>query len=135
MADTKQSTNAATATTTNPDKAPPKNKKGDSRSKKRQKKRQLPVADRLQEDVCKVLQNCGEGDELKALVYALQPESDFVGCVFEKILHDINRVLSMRYRNFEIHPFGSSVCGLAFKSKCRAGSVVCYSSFYQRFLV
>lgn len=85
--------------------------------KKRQKKRKLPMADQLHEDVCRVLRNCDEGTELKALTYALQPESEFMECIFDKIVHDIKNVLGQRFRNFEIHPFGSSVCGMAFKSE------------------
>lgn len=88
-------------------------------NKKRQKKRKLPPVDQLQEDVCRVLRNCNEGSELKALTYALQPESEFMECIFEKILYDIQNVLSQRFQNFEIHPFGSSVCGMAFKSKLK----------------
>lgn len=87
------------------------------KSKKRQKKRKLPVIDQLQQDVCKVLRNCEEGVEIKALTYALQPESDFMECIFEKIVYDIKNVLSQRFRNYEIYPFGSSVCGMAFKSE------------------
>lgn len=85
--------------------------------KRRQKKRKLPMVDHLQEDVCRALRHCEEGTELKALTYALQPESEFMECIFEKIVHDIKNVLGQRLRNFEIHPFGSSVCGMAFKSE------------------
>lgn len=88
-----------------------------TKPKKRQKKRKTPLVDQLQEDVCRVLQGCDEGAELKALTYALQPESEFMECIFEKIEHDIVNVLTQRFRNFEIHPFGSSVCGMAFKSE------------------
>ncbi|KAJ6642050.1 Terminal uridylyltransferase Tailor [Pseudolycoriella hygida] len=91
-------------------------KKAPQAPKKRQKKRKLPVIDYLHEEVCKVLRNCPEGAEVKALTYVLQPEPDFMECVFQKILYDINMVLSQRFKNFEIYPFGSSVCGLAFKN-------------------
>lgn len=77
------------------------------------------MVDHLQEDVCRALRHCEEGTELKALTYALQPESEFMECIFEKIVQDIKNVLSQRFRNFEIHPFGSSVCGMAFKSELK----------------
>lgn len=100
------------------------------KSKRRQKKRKLPMADQLHEDVCRVLRNCDEGTELKALTYALQPESEFMECIFEKIVYDIKNVLSQRFRNFEIHPFGSSVCGMAFKSEFKK-----YPFFFANVLV
>lgn len=125
MADTNNANSATAPVTPDKNSSPQSNKtrKAAQNTKprqprpRRQKKRKLPVVDQLQEDVCRVLRNCEEGSELKALTYALQPESEFMECIFEKIVYDINNVLSQRFRNFEIHPFGSSVCGMAFKSK------------------
>ncbi len=125
MADLNNTTTSATSgTSANSDKNTSnasKTKKAaqNGKMKKRQKRRKLPLVDQLHEDVCKVLQNCEEGSELQALTYALQPEGEFMECIFEKIMFDIRGVLSQRFRNFEIHPFGSSVCGMAFKSKCK----------------
>ncbi|XP_037036908.1 terminal uridylyltransferase Tailor-like [Bradysia coprophila] len=94
-----------------------KNDAPNNKAKKRQqKKRKLPMNDHLQEAVCTALRNCAEGSEIQALTYALQPESDFMACIFQKIFCDINLVLNQRCKKFEIYPFGSSVCGMAFKT-------------------
>lgn len=121
MADQNQTNASESSVNTSNSPKSPRTRKGQQtvKPKRRQKKRKLPPTDHLHEDVCRVLRNCDEGTELKALTYALQPESDFMECIFEKIFNDIKTVLSQRFQSFEIHPFGSSVCGMAFKSKCR----------------
>lgn len=126
-ANVEKKSSPSSSNSTKTKKAPQNNK-----PKRRQKKRKMPIVDQLHEDVCRVLSHCEEGTELKALTYALQPESEFMECVFEKIVFDIKNVLSQRFRNFEIHPFGSSVCGMAFKSERLDAIIFCSSSNFVR---
>lgn len=56
-----------------------------------------------------------EGTELKILCELLQPNIVQICTVYNLINQDLTSIISSRYQKFEIHPFGSTVSGLAFK--------------------
>lgn len=71
--------------------------------------------DKLQISVNENLTNCQEGDELKSLSRILQPNNDHLYMVYKKIFNDISNVLNVLGTEYHIHPFGSTISGLAFK--------------------
>lgn len=94
------------------------------RQKQQQKKEQQQVdEDNLQRKVNEALENCPEGEELKMLTRILQPQNEELGRAFEQIRMDLCRLLSSKCVHFQIHPFGSTISGLAFRGKFVLGGL------------
>lgn len=82
--------------------------------KKQQKQH---AEDALQNEVNENLLNCAEGEELKLMARILQPNSDDLFRVYLALEGDLMQALNMRRAFYKIHPFGSTISGLAFRGK------------------
>lgn len=82
------------------------------------KKEQKQIAeDALQKQVNQNLLQCAEGEELKLLARILQPNNEDLFRVYLALEGDLMQALNMRRASYKIHPFGSTISGLAFRGK------------------
>lgn len=81
------------------------------------KEHKQQAEDALQKQVNENLLHCAEGEELKLLARILQPNNDELFGVYLALENDLIQALNMRRAFFKIHPFGSTISGLAFRGK------------------
>lgn len=81
------------------------------------KKQKQHAEDALQRQVNDNLLQCAEGDELKLLARILQPNNEDLFRVYLALQADLMQALNMRRTSYRIHPFGSTISGLAFKGE------------------
>lgn len=92
------------------------NKKGKNK-RKRPIKQQPRKDDPLEMTVNQALQSCNQGDEIKALCFVLQPNTNMLEQAFNYIKYDLMTVLHEKFPKYriEVNAFGSTINGLAFK--------------------